>query len=277
MKSIPSISSGYENFVKERFERCLDLYLCPRKMKRRLNIDPETLVPRLPKPSELRPYPNSLCIQYLGMFIIAISGIWILTFHKILPLYLYLSPSLSLFLFLSFFSFLPSLSPPIYLSSFLYLWLSIFLSLLFVFFYYVFLLSDVSSLSLLFVQVIRVLYVQSLSLLMVSTWCPVVMMVLSDYGRLTRHFVGTYIYEGNLITMSQENILIPFYWNFIFQYLPFHSSFLSPSFFTCLSTNLFVYLFDIYLTKNVWLFLYAHLCVLVCVLSWFFRFLECAV
>ena len=58
--------SGYENFVKERFERCLDLYLCPRKMKRRLNIDPETLVPRLPKPSELRPYPNSLCIQYLG-------------------------------------------------------------------------------------------------------------------------------------------------------------------------------------------------------------------
>ena len=75
MKSIPLISSGYENFVKERFERCLDLYLCPRKMKRRLNIDPETLVPRLPKPSELRPYPNSLCIQYLGMFIIAISGI----------------------------------------------------------------------------------------------------------------------------------------------------------------------------------------------------------
>ena len=68
MKSIQSISSGYENFVKERFERCLDLYLCPRKMKRRLNIDPETLVPRLPKPSELRPYPNSLCIQYLGMF-----------------------------------------------------------------------------------------------------------------------------------------------------------------------------------------------------------------
>ena len=60
------IITGYENFVKERFERCLDLYLCPRKMKRRLNIDPETLVPRLPKPSELRPYPNSLCVQYLG-------------------------------------------------------------------------------------------------------------------------------------------------------------------------------------------------------------------
>ena len=38
-------------------------------MKRRLNIDPETLVPRLPKPSELRPYPNNLCIQFLGMHI----------------------------------------------------------------------------------------------------------------------------------------------------------------------------------------------------------------
>lgn len=58
--------AGYENFVKERFERCLDLYLCPRKMKRRLNIDPETLVPRLPKPKELKPFPNSLCLQFLG-------------------------------------------------------------------------------------------------------------------------------------------------------------------------------------------------------------------
>jgi ribosome biogenesis protein ERB1 len=57
---------GYENFVRERFERCLDLYLCPRKLKRRLNIDPETLLPRLPKPRELKPYPNTLCLQFLG-------------------------------------------------------------------------------------------------------------------------------------------------------------------------------------------------------------------
>jgi ribosome biogenesis protein ERB1 len=58
--------AGYSDFVKERFERCLDLYLCPRKMKRRLNIDPETLVPRLPRPSELKPFPNALCLQFLG-------------------------------------------------------------------------------------------------------------------------------------------------------------------------------------------------------------------
>lgn len=57
---------GYDNFIKERFERCLDLYLCPRKLKRRLNIDPETLIPRLPKPRELKPYPNTLCMQFLG-------------------------------------------------------------------------------------------------------------------------------------------------------------------------------------------------------------------
>ena len=58
--------AGYAGFVKERFERCLDLYLCPRKLKRRLNIDPETLVPRLPRPRELKPFPSALCLQFLG-------------------------------------------------------------------------------------------------------------------------------------------------------------------------------------------------------------------
>ena len=28
----------YQAFIKERFERCLDLYLCPRAMKRKLNV-----------------------------------------------------------------------------------------------------------------------------------------------------------------------------------------------------------------------------------------------
>ncbi len=57
---------AYGNLVKERFERCLDLYLCPRQLKKRLNIDPESLIPRLPKPKELKPFPNSLCLQYVG-------------------------------------------------------------------------------------------------------------------------------------------------------------------------------------------------------------------
>lgn len=58
--------AGYDKFIKERFERCLDLYLCPRTLKRRLNIDPQSLVPRLPKPKELRPFPNMLSLQYVG-------------------------------------------------------------------------------------------------------------------------------------------------------------------------------------------------------------------
>jgi ribosome biogenesis protein ERB1 len=57
---------GYKNFIRERFERCLDLYLCPRQLKRRLNIDPETLLPQLPKPRDLKPFPNALCLQYIG-------------------------------------------------------------------------------------------------------------------------------------------------------------------------------------------------------------------
>ncbi|KAG6107475.1 Ribosome biogenesis protein erb1 [Claviceps humidiphila] len=49
---------GYGQFVKERFERCLDLYLAPRVRKNRLNIDPNSLLPQLPKPEDLRPFPT---------------------------------------------------------------------------------------------------------------------------------------------------------------------------------------------------------------------------
>ena len=66
-KKFPNLRSvgAYEHSVKEAFERCLDLYLCPRVMKRRLNIDPESLVPKLPKASDLRPFPTAECIEYL--------------------------------------------------------------------------------------------------------------------------------------------------------------------------------------------------------------------
>lgn len=57
---------AYSDFIKERFERCLDLYLCPRTTKVRLNIDPESLVPRLPLPKELRPFPTTEAVSYLG-------------------------------------------------------------------------------------------------------------------------------------------------------------------------------------------------------------------
>lgn len=49
---------GYERFVKEKFERCLDLYLAPRVRRSKLNIDPESLLPKLPNPDDLRPFPT---------------------------------------------------------------------------------------------------------------------------------------------------------------------------------------------------------------------------
>lgn len=56
----------YDKLINERFERCLDLYLCPRVRKRKLDIDPDALIPKIPKTEELRPFPTTLNIQYIG-------------------------------------------------------------------------------------------------------------------------------------------------------------------------------------------------------------------
>eukprot|EP01103_Thecamoeba_quadrilineata_P021481 TRINITY_DN9889_c0_g1_i1.p1 TRINITY_DN9889_c0_g1~~TRINITY_DN9889_c0_g1_i1.p1 ORF type:complete len:810 (-),score=151.80 TRINITY_DN9889_c0_g1_i1:38-2146(-) len=65
-RSVPA----YPAFVRERFERCLDLYLCPRTVptkprKKKLDIEKDIL-PQLPNPKELRPYPTTLSIEYVG-------------------------------------------------------------------------------------------------------------------------------------------------------------------------------------------------------------------
>lgn len=57
---------AYEGLIRERFERCLDLYLAPRIRKKKLDIDPESLIPNLPRPSELRPFPTTANITYEG-------------------------------------------------------------------------------------------------------------------------------------------------------------------------------------------------------------------
>ncbi|THV78798.1 putative ribosome biogenesis protein Erb1 [Aureobasidium pullulans] len=57
---------GYEKFIKERFERCLDLYLAPRVRRSKLNIDPESLLPKLPSPDDLRPFPTVCATLYRG-------------------------------------------------------------------------------------------------------------------------------------------------------------------------------------------------------------------
>ncbi|KAL6933723.1 related to Ribosome biogenesis protein ERB1 [Hanseniaspora guilliermondii] len=48
---------GYANTVREKFERSLDLYLAPRVRKNKIQIDPESLIPELPSPQDLRPFP----------------------------------------------------------------------------------------------------------------------------------------------------------------------------------------------------------------------------
>ena len=49
---------AYDRFIKERFSRQLDLYLAPRIQRTKLNIDPSTLIPKLPSPSSLKPFPT---------------------------------------------------------------------------------------------------------------------------------------------------------------------------------------------------------------------------
>lgn len=54
----------YDRLIQERFQRCLDLYLCPRVKKKKLNIDPDTLIPKLPDPKSLKPFPTAVNIAY---------------------------------------------------------------------------------------------------------------------------------------------------------------------------------------------------------------------
>lgn len=54
----------YSNFIKERYNRCLDLYLAPRTLKRKFNIDKNVLLPDLPNIAELRPFPTTECLEF---------------------------------------------------------------------------------------------------------------------------------------------------------------------------------------------------------------------
>lgn len=55
---------AYDRFVKERFNRQLDLYLAPRVQRVKLNIDPNSLIPKLPSPNSLKPFPNYRSFQF---------------------------------------------------------------------------------------------------------------------------------------------------------------------------------------------------------------------
>lgn len=57
---------AYSRYIRERFLRCLDLYLCPRAKRMKLTIDAEYLIPKLPSPKDLQPFPTVESIVYTG-------------------------------------------------------------------------------------------------------------------------------------------------------------------------------------------------------------------
>lgn len=78
LRTVRSVST----VVKDRFSRCLDLFLSPRERRRQEKVDPETLLPVLPNKALLRPFPaacdlvirtgsrlRSISVSPLGHFI----------------------------------------------------------------------------------------------------------------------------------------------------------------------------------------------------------------
>ncbi len=66
---------AYDRAVMERFARCLDLYLCPRAIKNKLNINPDSLLPELPNPADLKPFPVQKSINFASSSDAAVNGI----------------------------------------------------------------------------------------------------------------------------------------------------------------------------------------------------------
>ncbi|XP_076049207.1 ribosome biogenesis protein bop1 isoform X2 [Oratosquilla oratoria] len=62
VRNIPA----WKTFLSERFERCLDLYLCPRKRISRIKARAKDLLPELPKPQDLRPFPTKEELIFKG-------------------------------------------------------------------------------------------------------------------------------------------------------------------------------------------------------------------
>ena len=65
-KKYPSLRlvPAFDQFIQQRFSRQLDLYLAPRIQRRKLNIDPNSLIPKLPSPNTLRPFPNYKSLKF---------------------------------------------------------------------------------------------------------------------------------------------------------------------------------------------------------------------
>jgi ribosome biogenesis protein ERB1 len=62
LRAVPLYAAG----IRERFERCLDLYLCPRATVKKPDVDPDSLLPVLPDPAQLRPFPTAAALNFTG-------------------------------------------------------------------------------------------------------------------------------------------------------------------------------------------------------------------
>jgi ribosome biogenesis protein ERB1 len=58
--------TAYDKLADDHFKRCLDLYICPRVQKNKLDIDPNSLIPEIPLPSDFKPFPTKISIDYIG-------------------------------------------------------------------------------------------------------------------------------------------------------------------------------------------------------------------
>lgn len=56
----------YDRYIRERFLRCLDLYLCPRAKRTKVTVQPEDLIPKLPSSRDLQPFPTVESMIYRG-------------------------------------------------------------------------------------------------------------------------------------------------------------------------------------------------------------------
>ena len=56
----------YDNLIEEELERCCDLFLSARTIRKKLDLKENDILPDLPKPEELRPFPTKECMIYKG-------------------------------------------------------------------------------------------------------------------------------------------------------------------------------------------------------------------
>lgn len=57
---------AYKDLTREWFERCQNLYLCPREKRAKLPETAAELLPELPDPEKLKPFPTAESIRYVG-------------------------------------------------------------------------------------------------------------------------------------------------------------------------------------------------------------------